>query len=99
MREFQCSILHMLHYEIKKIRVMPDYAIYVKDYLAYLKPYINIKNDPALQLDHLNKVLEDILYLTVGKNYNGKLESGEIGLPMEDSKLVLPCGIYSRWEK
>lgn len=60
MREFQCSILHMLHYEIRKIRVMPDYAIYVKDYLAYLKPYINIKNDPALQLDHLNKVLEDI---------------------------------------
>ena len=28
----------------------------------------------------------------------GKIESGEIGIPMENSKLVLPCGIYGRWE-
>ena len=46
-----------------------------------------------------SKVLEDILNLTISKNYKGKLESGEIGIPMEDSKLVLPCGIYGRWEK
>ena len=30
---------------------------------------------------------------------NGKFESGEIGLPMTGSKLVLPCGIYGRWEE
>ena len=46
-----------------------------------------------------SKVLENILNLTVSKNYKGKVSSGEIGLPMEDSKLVLPCGIYGRWEK
>ena len=46
-----------------------------------------------------SKVLEDILSLTVAKKYKGKLESGEIGLKMEDSNLVLPCGIYGRWEK
>ena len=46
-----------------------------------------------------SKVLEDILNLTVSKKYKGKLESGEIGIPMEESKLVLPCGIYGRWEK
>ena len=46
-----------------------------------------------------SKVLEDILNLTVGKNYKGKIESGEIGIPMENSKLVLPCGIFGRWEK
>ena len=45
-----------------------------------------------------NKVLADILNLTVNKKYKGKIESGEIGLPMEDSSLVLPCGIYGRWE-
>ena len=45
-----------------------------------------------------SKVLEDILNLTVAKKYNGKLESGEIGIPMENSSLVLPCGIYGRWE-
>ena len=43
-------------------------------------------------------VLENILKLTVGKKYKGKLSSGEIGLPMTDSSLVLPCGIYGRWE-
>ncbi len=46
-----------------------------------------------------SKVLEDILQLTVNKNYHGEIESGEIGLPMENSKLILPCGIYARWSK
>ena len=43
-------------------------------------------------------VLENILNLTVAKNHIGKIISGEIGLPMENSKLILPCGIYARWE-
>ena len=46
-----------------------------------------------------NMVLKDILELTVAKKHKGKIEAGEIGLPMENSKLVLPCGIYGRWEK
>ena len=45
-----------------------------------------------------SKVLENLLYLNM-KNYKGTISSGEIGLPMKDSKLVLPCGIYGRWEK
>ena len=45
-----------------------------------------------------SKVLENILNLTVSENYKGKVSSGEIGLPMENSKLVLPCGIFGRWE-
>ena len=44
-------------------------------------------------------VLENILSLTVGKKYKGKISSGELGLPMKNSGLVLPCGIYGRWEK
>ena len=44
-----------------------------------------------------SKVLENILSLKI-KRKNGKLSSGEIGLPMKDSNLVLPCGIYGRWE-
>ena len=43
-------------------------------------------------------VLENILNLNISKRFNGKVSSGEIGLPMTDSKLVLPCGIYGRWE-
>ena len=45
------------------------------------------------------KVLENILMLTINKNYKGTISSGEIGLPLENSNLVLPCGIYARWEK
>ena len=43
-------------------------------------------------------VLENILNLTVNKKHEGKVTSGEIGLPMKDSKLVLPAGIYGLWE-
>ncbi len=45
-----------------------------------------------------SKVLENILNLNM-KKYKGKITSGEIGLPMKNSNLVLPCGIYGRWEK
>ena len=43
-------------------------------------------------------VLQNILELTVSKKYKGKVSNGEIGLPMTNSKMVLPCGIYGRWE-
>ena len=43
-------------------------------------------------------VLKNILELTVERKHKGKIEAGEIGLPMENSKLILPCGIYGRWE-
>lgn len=42
-------------------------------------------------------VLENILRLNI--KAKGKLSSGELGLPMKDSRLVLPCGIFSRWEE
>ncbi len=45
-----------------------------------------------------SKVLENILNLKL-KERPGNISSGEIGLPMKNSKLVLPCGIYARWEK
>ena len=41
-------------------------------------------------------VLENILSLNI--KTKGILSNGEIGLPMSGSKLVLPCGIYGRWE-
>ena len=45
-----------------------------------------------------SRVLANLLELNM-KNYKGKITSGEIGLPMKNSNLVLPCGIYGRWEK
>ncbi len=44
-----------------------------------------------------SKVLANLLELNM-KKYDGIISNGEIGLPMKDSNLVLPCGIYGRWE-
>ena len=44
-------------------------------------------------------VLEDILYLRVNTKFKGIISSDELGLPVKDSKLILPCGLYARWEK
>ena len=63
-----------------------------------INEYFGCISKIIIDLNVLSKVLEDILSLTVAKKYKGLLEAGEIGLPMENSKLVLPCGIYGRWE-
>ncbi|SJZ33918.1 class I SAM-dependent methyltransferase [Anaerorhabdus furcosa] len=45
-------------------------------------------------------VLENILSTTVLKRFpNGKVEAGEVGLPITRENLTLPCGIYGRWIK
>lgn len=43
-------------------------------------------------------VISNMLKLTMGQRYKGKISSGEIGLPITHSGLILPCGIYGRWE-
>ena len=64
-----------------------------------------LSDDPVLFLINsyttgLSKtVLENILELTVNKKHKGYITSDEIGLPMENSNIILPCGIYARWEK
>ena len=43
------------------------------------------------------EVLSNLLRINL-KKYKGKITSGEIGLPMKNSNLILPCGIYGRYE-
>lgn len=44
-------------------------------------------------------VLENILKRTVLQKYpNGKISAGEVALPVDKDELLLPCGIYGRWE-
>lgn len=43
-------------------------------------------------------VLYNILKLTIEKKFNGSVDCGEIGLPITKNNLVLPCGIYGRWQ-
>ena len=43
-------------------------------------------------------VLSNLLTMTVDKICKGKITCGEIGLPIKENDLILPCGIYGRWE-
>ena len=43
-------------------------------------------------------VLSNLLTMTVDKVCKGKITCGEIGLPIKENDLILPCGIYGRWE-
>ena len=62
-----------------------------------------LSNDPLFVLINSyttgisSEVLANLLKLNM-KNFKGKISSGEIGLPLKDSNLVLPCGIYGKYE-
>lgn len=43
-------------------------------------------------------VLENVLNLTITSKFGGTVTSDELGLPMQNSNLILPCGIFARWE-
>lgn len=47
-----------------------------------------------------NTLLKTLLDIVVYPNIkHGKTESFEIGLPVDNSKIVLPCGVTTRWSK
>ena len=46
-----------------------------------------------------SQVLENLLRINIPKKVGGKFSHGELGLPLTNSKLILPCGIYGRWEE
>lgn len=43
-------------------------------------------------------IFTNVLKLTIGKNRKGKIYSDEIGIPIKGTDLVLPCGMYARYE-
>lgn len=60
MRARQCSILHNLHYEMKKIRRLPSQAEIIAEYVSYLKEYVVEMNDPRKQIERLEQLFEDM---------------------------------------
>lgn len=40
----------------------------------------------------------NLMEMTVQKKVKGKISAGEVGLPVRETSIVLPCGIYARWE-
>ncbi len=44
-------------------------------------------------------VLSNLLEIEISSKHPGVVSHGEVGLPITNQSLVLPCGIYGRWEK
>lgn len=74
-----------------------DLAELIKDTSELLSdnPLLFIINSYTTGLS--KTVLENLLYLNIKRE--GLISSDELGLPMSNSKLILPCGIYARWER
>ncbi len=60
MRMEQCHILENLHYEMKKIKKIPQQARIISQYLDYLKEYVVEVNAPVEQLERLHSLFEDM---------------------------------------
>lgn len=43
-------------------------------------------------------VLYNILKTTMEPEYQGKVDAGEVGLSISKNNMILPCGIYGRWQ-
>ncbi len=69
MRRNQCQVLHNLHYEIKKLRRIPEQAKVVSDYILYMSDYVIEVNTPSLQLDKLEETIESLKKQELPKTY------------------------------
>ena len=58
MRLNQCHVLHNLHYEMQKIKNVPDQAKVVVEYIRYLNQYVTELNDPVPQLQFLEEIVQ-----------------------------------------
>ncbi len=43
-------------------------------------------------------IISNILKLTVEKQYGGTVSADEIGIPVQGTDIILPCGLSGRWE-
>ena len=58
MRMKQCTLLYNLHYEMKKIRTMPQQASVVAEYVLYLTEYVVERNSPDEQIHKLEDIFK-----------------------------------------
>lgn len=79
MRLEQCTVLHDLHYELKKIRSRSVQAEMVANYMLYLAEHVKETNVPAEQI----KVLEDMVE-----------EMGEQPLPVSRDEMETRVVLY-----
>jgi len=44
-------------------------------------------------------VISNMITLTLGKKFKGRIYCDELGLPITGSDVILPCGNFARWEE
>ena len=52
----------------------------------------------AYATDVSSMVLYNMLKIAVASKYGGEVSAGEVGLPIAKNGLILPCGMFGRWE-
>ena len=82
--------------EVWKLEKNLDYLIDRCMLILSDKPLFFLVNAYTTGLS--SQVLYNILKLKLEKKYGGQVDSGEVGLPITNNNLILPCGIYGRWQ-
>lgn len=82
--------------EVWNIEKNLNYLIELCSELLSDKPLFFLINSYTTGLS--GTVLENLLRIHVLSKYLGKVSCGEVGLPITNNDLVLPCGIFGRWE-
>ena len=83
--------------EVWDIEKNLNYLVELCSELLSEKPLFFLINSYTTGLS--SYVLKNLLDINVNRKYKGKLSCGEVGIPITNSSLVLPCGIYGRWEE
>lgn len=45
------------------------------------------------------QVSANIVDLCIRRKFGGRVTCGEVGIPVTDSSIILPCGTFARWER
>ena len=59
MRHQQLGMLHSLHHEMKRIRMVPEQAKIIAEYIIYMTDYVVEVNSPDIQLAKLQELFEE----------------------------------------
>ena len=82
--------------EVWDIEKNLDYLVKICSEILSDNPLFFLINSYTTGLS--STVLSNLLKIIINSKYNGTISCGEVGLPIKTNNLVLPCGIYGRWE-
>ena len=82
--------------EVWDIEKNLNYLVKICSEILSEKPLFFLINSYTTGLS--SYVLKNILDIYVNSRYKGKISCGEVGIPIKNCSLILPCGIYGRWE-